>query len=85
MGVKARIVKIGNSRGIRIPRALLDQAELGDEVELAVVDKRLVISAARKPRDGWDGRFREMAGYGDDRLLDADAPPSAWDSEEWEW
>jgi antitoxin MazE len=84
--MKTRIIKIGNSQGIRIPKALLDQAELGEEVELAVQPGELVIRPARRPRHGWDEQFRAMAERGDDKLVDAEALRlTEWDKEEWTW
>lgn len=86
ISTKARIVKIGNSRGIRIPKLLLDQAELGDEVELEVAEGQVVIRAVRNPRSAWDEQFVRMAELGDDRLLDAEtAGLTGWDTDEWEW
>lgn len=84
--MKSRIVKIGNSQGIRIPKALLEAVGLDGEVDLAVRSGSLVIRPARAPRAGWAESFRQMAANGDDALLD-DAPPSlsTWDEEEWEW
>jgi antitoxin MazE len=84
--MKTRIVRIGNSRGVRIPKPLLDQTGLQGEVEISAEDGALVIRAARKPREGWDAAFREMARCGEDALID-DAPPglSSWDEDEWEW
>jgi antitoxin MazE len=86
MAMKIRIVRIGNSQGIRIPKPLLEQTGLRDEVEVSVQDDALIIRPARKPRAGWADAFREMARRGDDALLD-DAPPSlsSWDEDEWEW
>jgi antitoxin MazE len=84
--MKTRIVRIGNSRGIRIPKVLLEQAELADEVDISVQDKSLVIRPVRKPREGWAASFDEMAARGDDALLDGDTPSlTSWDEEEWEW
>ncbi len=84
--VKASIVRIGNSRGIRIPKALLEQCRLEGELELVTEGDRLVIRSASKPRKGWEEAFEAMAGRGDDRLVDGDmAPESTWDEEEWEW
>jgi antitoxin MazE len=80
--VKARIVRIGNSRGIRIPKVLIEQTGLSDDVEIVVQGNALVISAAACPRAGWNEAFRAMAGHGDDRLLD-EAPPTRWDRDEW--
>ena len=82
--VRSKVVKIGNSRGIRIPRALLEQAELVDEVEMAVEGNKLVIQSARQHRQGWEAKFSEMALQGDDALLDQPTP-THWDAEEWQW
>jgi antitoxin MazE len=83
--MRARIVRIGNSRGIRIPKPLLEQAGLGgDEVELSVEGRRIVIAPAHRARAGWAEAFAGMHGAGDDRLLDEDVP-TRFDEEEWEW
>ena len=84
--MKANIVRIGNSRGIRIPKALLRETHLPDEVELEAHGAQIVIRPAQRARDGWDARFSAMAAAGDDTLLVADgAALSSWDKEEWEW
>ena len=84
--VKGNIVRIGNSQGIRIPKVLIEQTGLGDEVEIVVQDDSLVIRPARQPREGWGVAFQEMARRGDDALLDLGALPlTDWDEEEWEW
>jgi antitoxin MazE len=51
--MRARLVQIGNSRGIRIPKPLLEQTGLHDEVEIEVRGEQLVIRAANPPRAGW--------------------------------
>ena len=84
--MKARIVRIGNSQGIRIPKPLLEQSGLGEEVELEVQHHQIIIRAAARPRAGWEEAFRAMAEHGDDALLDPDlASSSTWDEEEWDW
>ena len=84
--MRTHIVRIGNSRGIRIPKALLEQCQLQDIVELDVEDDRLVIRRAQGARQGWDEAFRQMAAAGDDKLPDwDDLPPTEWDETEWEW
>jgi antitoxin MazE len=83
--VKARIIRIGNSQGIRIPKPILEQTGLSDDVELDVVGNQIIIRSARQPRSGWDAAFATMAATGDDTLLDAGAAGSAWDDEEWTW
>lgn len=85
-GTKARIIKIGNSQGIRIPKVLLEQAALRGEVELEVEEGKLVVRPSRGPRYGWDEQFSKMAESRDDQLLDAESiSQSSWDTEEWEW
>lgn len=84
MPVKTRIVRIGNSQGVRIPKPLLDQAGLPAEVELDVQGGTIVIRAANRARQGWDAAFEAMAAAGDDALLD-EPTPTAWEAAEWEW
>jgi len=83
--MKTRIVKIGNSQGIRIPKPLLEQTSLGEEVELEVRDDQIVIRSPRHPRQGWDEEFQLMAERGDDQLLDNEISLSSWDQDEWQW
>ena len=84
--MKTRIVRIGNSQGIRIPKSLLDQTGLQGEVEIRAQADSLVIRPAKKPRAGWAAAFREMAQRGDDAMLDTTAPSlSRWDEDEWAW
>jgi antitoxin MazE len=52
--MKTRLVRIGNSRGIRIPKTILEQAGLQEEVEILVEHNSLVIRSVKKPRDGWN-------------------------------
>jgi antitoxin MazE len=82
--VRTRIVKIGNSQGIRIPKPLLEQSGIDTEVEIEVQDNYLIIRAAPRSRLGWDEAFAAMAERHDDVLLD-DVKTTEWDSVEWEW
>ncbi len=83
--VRARIVRIGNSQGIRIPKPLIEQAGLEGEVELHAEDGRIVIVAARRgARAGWAEAARAMREGGEDGLLD-DPLPTRFDDQEWEW
>ena len=84
--MKTRIIKIGNSQGVRLPKLLLAQIDLGEEVEVEVEQNQIVIRPARGPRHGWDAQFRAMAERGDDRLLDSEANTlTTWDADEWVW
>jgi antitoxin MazE len=81
--VKTRVVRIGNSRGVRIPKPLLQQAGLEDEVELRVVDNGIVIEAARAPRADWVEAAKVLHERGEDGLLDGPTP-TGFDESEWE-
>lgn len=84
--VRTKIIPIGNSQGIRLPKLLLEQSGLGGEVDLELDRDRIIIQSAARPRQGWDQAFRAMAERGEDRLLDEDLTgQSPWDSNEWEW
>ena len=84
--MKASIIKIGNSHGVRIPKPILKQCGFKDEVELEVHNHELVIKAAYAPRENWENAFMTMAAKGDDKLLDSETITiSEWDEEEWEW
>ncbi len=82
--MKAKIIAIGNSKGIRIPKTLLEEGGFEDEVYLEATRGSIVIRPANSPRDGWGEAFRKMADHGDDALLDPQSV-SNWDREEWEW
>ena len=83
--MKAKIIKIGNSRGIRIPKTLMKEVQLQDEVLLEASRGTIVIKPARTARQQWDEAFREMARSGDDKLLDGEESLTSWDREEWKW
>lgn len=84
--VKTKIVKIGNSRGIRIPKVLLDQVDFEEEVALEVQQGNILIRSLAAPRAGWEKQFQLMAKRHDDTLLDGeDFIPTEWDEEEWNW
>lgn len=81
--MKTRIVAIGNSRGIRIPKPLLEQAGLEGDVELHAEQGRIVIAAARRARAGWAEAAAELHTRGEDGLMETPAP--VFDQDEWEW
>ena len=83
--MKTRIIRIGNSQGVRIPKLYLEQSRLGEEVVLEVQSNEIVIRSARPPRHGWAEAFKTMAARGDDQLLDEGFSHTTWDEEEWEW
>ncbi|MBE9015712.1 AbrB/MazE/SpoVT family DNA-binding domain-containing protein [Chroococcidiopsis sp. CCALA 051] len=83
-GIRTRIIRIGNSQGIRIPKPLLEQSGIDTEVEIEVQDECLIVRAASRSRIGWDKAFAAMAEQKDDVLLD-DVNITEWDRTEWKW
>ncbi len=78
------VVAIGNSKGIRIPKAILEQCDIRDQIELEVRDGRIVLEPVRDtPRKNWAEAFRQMAGNREDELLIPDELEI--DAEDWEW
>lgn len=82
--MKTRLVRIGNSRGIRLPKPLIEQAGLTDEVELQLRGNTIVIAARPVPRAGWAEAARQLHANGADQLLDPPTP-THFDDTEWKW
>jgi antitoxin MazE len=82
--MRVNVVRIGNSRGVRIPKALLEQCGIGDAVDLTVEEGRLVVRPLHRARAGWAVGAGAMVARGDDRLIDP-TTPTAFDADEWEW
>ena len=83
--IKTKVVRIGNSRGIRIPKVILDQYHINDEVELETKEDCLIIKSSHVARDGWDTAFKKMHENQDDVLLMDDGVKNEFDEDEWEW
>ncbi len=83
--MKTTLVAIGNSRGVRIPKPLIEQCGLTEHVEMEVRDRMLLIHSPCRPRDGWGKAFAQMAGQGDDKLLEPQGGSTRWDDAEWQW
>lgn len=82
--MKARLVRIGNSRGVRLPKPLIAEAGLGEEVELRVREGAIVIARAASPRSGWVEAARQLRQRDEDVLLDVPTP-TRFDEKEWKW
>ena len=83
--MKTTLIAIGNSRGVRIPKPLIEQCGLTGEIEMEVQDRTLLIHSPRHPRSEWGKAFRQMARLSDDQLLDPPPVATRWDDEEWQW
>jgi antitoxin MazE len=67
-----------------VPKLLLDQAALPDEVELRAEPGRIVVTAASRPRAGWAAEARTMDDHRNDVLLD-DTTPTQFERADWRW
>ena len=63
------LISIGNSKGIRLSKMLLDKYNIQDTVELILEKGQIVIKPLSRPRKGWEKAFKRMAENGDDSLL----------------
>lgn len=81
--MKARLIRIGNSRGLRLPKAIIEQVGLDDEVELRVEDQRLVIVPAKRPRAGWAEAVQALGAESGTQL--DPSTPTRFDETEWQW
>ena len=78
------VVAIGNSKGIRIPKTILEQCNIRDRLELEVEGGRIILEAVGEtPRKDWEEKFQQMAANNDDNLLVAD--DIEIEMEDWEW
>jgi len=81
--MRTSIVAIGNSRGVRIPKSVLQQCNFETDAELLVENGNVVIMPVRrKPREGWEESFKAMASAGDDSMVISEKIDSA---EDWQW
>jgi antitoxin MazE len=83
--MKTELVRIGNSRGVRIPKPFIEQCGLGETVELRVRNDCLIISPERQPRQGWGEAFRASGPAAPDELLLETTETNEFDREEWRW
>lgn len=83
--MKADLVRIGNSRGIRIPKPIIEQCGFGKTVELRVEKNCLIIESETSPRRGWEEAFRTAGSAAEDELLLHSLPASDFDRDEWKW
>ncbi len=67
--MQTAVIQIGNSRGIRLSKTLLEKYQIGDQVELILEKDHIIIKPVSKPRQGWEKAFQEMHENGDDQLL----------------
>ena len=81
--MRSKIVRIGNSQGVRLPKLLIEQAGLEEEVELRAEAGQIVIAAPRRTRAGWAVAAQRARAAGDDALESTGA--TRFEQTEWEW
>lgn len=85
--MKTKLIRIGNSQGVRIPKPLIEESGLTEEIEMILRDNEIVLRSAETIRKDWEAFFKKMAEQEDDALLDQKEieKPSDWDEAEWTW
>ncbi len=83
--MRARVIKIGNSQGLRIPKPILEQTGIMDDVEIEVEKDQIIIRPVKNVREGWDAAFNRMGELGDDEPIIDENISHSWDEEEWQW
>lgn len=85
--MKTKIIRIGNSQGVRIPKPLIEESGITEEIEMILRDDEIVLRSAETTRKDWEESFKRMAEQDDDALLDQKEieKPSEWDEAEWTW
>lgn len=67
--MEASIIKIGNSKGLRLSKQILEQYKIKDRVELILEEDKIILKPIEEPRKGWNEAFQHMSLNGDDDLL----------------
>ena len=80
--MKSNLIKIGNSKGVRITSNIIKECELGNEIEIKVVDKKIIIEAIKEPRSNWDTSFEKMHKNNEDILISESSNDF---DKDWEW
>lgn len=83
--MRAKVIKIGNSQGLRIPKPILEQTGIEDDVEIRVEKNQIIIAPLSNARSGWDDAFQKMRQSGEDELLVDDQLSNTWDEDDWKW
>jgi antitoxin MazE len=82
--MRTRLIKIGNSRGVRLPKPLIEEAGLTDQVDVTVKNGAIMVAPMASCRSGWSDAAKQMRERGEVSLLDPPTP-TRFDEEEWDW
>jgi len=82
--MRTKLIKIGNSRGVRLPKPILEEVGLTDEIDLRIEDGTIILAPPAQPRSGWAEAAQRLRAADEDLLLDPPTP-TRFDDEDWEW
>ncbi|MFQ6610279.1 MAG: AbrB/MazE/SpoVT family DNA-binding domain-containing protein [Fidelibacterota bacterium] len=83
--MKIKVIKIGNSKGVRIPKPFLEQCGIEDEIEINVENENIIIHSPVNTRENWSVQFQAMAENVDDTLFISDSLENDFDADDWDW
>jgi len=70
--MEASIIKIGNSKGLRLSKSILEKYNIQDKVEIILENERIILIPIEKPRSKWEAAFKKMHLEKDDQMLEKD-------------
>ena len=76
--MKTKLIRIGNSQGVRIPKPIIEEIGLSEEIEMILKDNQIILRSAEQTRKGWDSAFEKMAKEDDDQLIDKKSKQDAY-------
>jgi antitoxin MazE len=80
------VIQIGNSKGIRLPKSVLENCHIKDAVDLKIENESIILrSLQTAPRANWENAFQKMAEANDEQLLDHIEQITTWNESEWQW
>jgi len=84
--MKTKLIKIGNSRGIRISKTMVEQCKLNGDLNIEIRENEIVISSEENNRLGWEEAFKKAVSLKENSMVDDDGMNlSEWDEKEWKW
>lgn len=85
--MKTKLIRIGNSQAVHIPKPIIEEIGLSEEIEMILKDNQIILRSSEETRKDWDHAFEKMAEEQNDQLLEQEAieQPTQWDETEWTW
>lgn len=82
--METKLIPIGNSKGIRIPKSIIEKYQFGDMLDLVETDEGILVKSSKEPRKGWDEQFKKSLSREDEFSGFRDIP-NDFDTTEWTW